>query len=54
MSSLGGATFAIFDVPTAQALLDKEGELDAVQAAAQDGVAPEELVARIARSSVRP
>ncbi len=47
VSSLGGATFAIFDVPTAQALLDKEGELDAVQAAALDGVAPEELVARI-------
>ena len=47
VSSLGGATFAIFDVPTAQALLDKEDELDAVQAAAQDGVAPEELVARI-------
>jgi putative ABC transport system permease protein len=47
LSSLGGATFAIFDIPTAQALLDKEGELDAVQAAAEDGVAPEELVARI-------
>ncbi len=47
VSSLGGATFAIFDVPTAQALLDKENELDAVQAAAQDGVAPEDLVARI-------
>jgi putative ABC transport system permease protein len=47
LSSLGGATFAIFDVPTAQALLDKEGEFDAVQAAAQDGVTPEELVARI-------
>ena len=47
VSSLGGATFAIFDIPTAQTLLDKEGELDSVQAAAQDGVAPEELVARI-------
>ncbi len=47
VSSLGGATFAIFDIPTAQTLVDKEGELDAVQAAAQDGVAPEELVARI-------
>jgi putative ABC transport system permease protein len=47
VSSLGGATFAIFDVPTAQALVDKKGELDAVQVAAQDGVAPEELVARI-------
>ena len=30
LSSIGGATFAIFDVPTAQTLLDKEGELDAV------------------------
>ena len=47
LSSLGGATFAIFDIPTAQALLDKEGELDAVQAAAEDGVAAEELVVRI-------
>ena len=47
LSSLGGATFAIFDIPTAQALLEKEGELDAVQAAAEDGVTPEELVARI-------
>ncbi len=47
VSSLGGATFAIFDVPTAQTLLDKEGELDAVQAAAEDGVAPEELVASL-------
>ena len=33
LSSLGGATFAIFDVPTAQTLLDKEGKLDAVTAA---------------------
>ncbi|HET9507293.1 MAG TPA: ABC transporter permease, partial [Gaiellaceae bacterium] len=49
VSSLGGATFAIFDVPTAQTLLDKKGELDAVQAAAQDGIAPEELVASIRR-----
>ena len=49
VSSLGGATFAIFDIPTAQTLVDKEGQLDAVQAAAQDGVAPEELVALIRR-----
>jgi putative ABC transport system permease protein len=47
LSSLGGATFAIFDIPTAQTLVDKEGQLDTVQAAAQVGVAPEELVARI-------
>ena len=37
VSSLGGATFAIFDIPTAQTLLDKEGQLDAVQAAARTG-----------------
>ena len=47
VSSLGGATFAIFDVPTAQTLVDKEGRLDSVQAAAQGGLTPEELVTRI-------
>jgi putative ABC transport system permease protein len=47
LSSIGSATFAIFDVPTAQELLDKEGQLDAVQVAAEDGVAPEELTQRI-------
>jgi putative ABC transport system permease protein len=47
LSSLGSATFAIFDVPTAQALLDKEGELDTVQAAAEAGVTADELVGRI-------
>jgi putative ABC transport system permease protein len=45
LSSLGSATFAIFDVPTAQALLEKEGQLDAVQVAAEAGVTPERLVA---------
>ncbi len=49
VSSLGSATFAIFDIPTAQTLLDKKGELDAVQAAAQGGIAAEELVTRIRR-----
>jgi putative ABC transport system permease protein len=47
LSSIGSATFAIFDVPTAQALLDKEGRLDTVQAAAAEGVTPEELVGQI-------
>jgi putative ABC transport system permease protein len=47
VSSIGGATFAIFDVPTAQELLDKEGELDAVQAAAAEGTTPEQLAERI-------
>ena len=47
LSSIGGATFAIFDVPTAQKLLDKEGELDAVQVAAAEGTTPEQLTQRI-------
>ena len=47
LSSIGGATFAILDVPTAQKLLDKEGQLDSVQVAAEDGVTPEELTQRI-------
>jgi putative ABC transport system permease protein len=47
LSSIGGATFAIFDVPTAQRLLDKERQLDSVQVAAADGVTPEELTRRI-------
>ena len=33
VDSLGGATFAVFDVPTAQTLLHKEGVLDALSVA---------------------
>ena len=47
LSSIGSATFAIFDLPTAQKLLDMEGKLDAVQAAAADGTTPEQLTERI-------
>ena len=47
LSSIGGATFAVLDVPTAQKLLRKEGELDAIQVAAEDGVTPDELTQRI-------
>ncbi len=47
LSSIGGATFAIFDVPTAQELLDKQGQLDSVQVAAADGTTPEQLTQRI-------
>jgi putative ABC transport system permease protein len=47
LSSIGGATFAIFDVPTAQALLDKDGQLDSVQVAAAEGTTPEQLTQRI-------
>ena len=44
VDSLGDATFAVFDVPTAQALLDKQGELDEIFVAAEQGVSPEQLV----------
>ena len=47
LSSIGSATFAIFDIPTAQELLDKKGQLDSVQAAAADGTTPEQLTQRI-------
>jgi putative ABC transport system permease protein len=44
VESLGGATFAVFTVPTAQKLLEREGELDAIQVAAEPGVTPQQLV----------
>jgi putative ABC transport system permease protein len=47
VSSLGTATFAVFTIPTAQELLEREGEYDAISVAAKDGVSPEELVADI-------
>ena len=47
VDSLGTATFAVFDIPTAQRLFDREGSFDAIQAAAANGVSPETLVGRI-------
>jgi putative ABC transport system permease protein len=44
VDSIGGATFAVFDVPTAQALFQKEGQYDAISVAAKAGTSPEELV----------
>jgi putative ABC transport system permease protein len=46
-SSIGSATIAIFDVPTAQKLFAKVGKLDGIQVAAKPGVTPEKLVAEI-------
>ena len=43
VSSLGGAIFTIFDVPTAQRLLDKHEQLDSVQIAAAAGTTPDEV-----------
>jgi putative ABC transport system permease protein len=46
-SSIGASTIAIFDVPTAQSLFNKEGKFDEVQVAAKRGVTPEKLVSEI-------
>ncbi len=46
-SSIGSATIAIFDIPTAQKLFSKVGKLDGIQLAAKDGVTPEKLVSEI-------
>jgi putative ABC transport system permease protein len=47
LNSIGSATFAVFDIPTAQALLDRKGQLDAIQVAAKEGISPGELVRKI-------
>jgi putative ABC transport system permease protein len=44
VSSLGTATFAVFTIPTAQELLDRRNQFDAISVAAKDGVTPEQLV----------
>lgn len=47
VSSLGGATMAVFDFPTAQRLFHKQGELDLIDVAAKPGATPEQLVSEI-------
>ncbi len=47
VDSLGGATIALFDVPTARQMLDKSG-FDAVAVAARDGVGQTKLIDSIA------
>jgi putative ABC transport system permease protein len=47
VSSFGGAALIVATLPEAQRLVDKEGELDAITAAAEDGVSPEELARRV-------
>jgi putative ABC transport system permease protein len=48
VSSLGGATMAIFTVATAQQLLHKQGQFDDISVAAKHGVSPAQLVRTIA------
>ena len=47
VNSLGSATFAIFDVATAQQLLDRNGQLDAISIAGRDGVEVDQLIREI-------
>ena len=46
-SSLGGATLAGLDLPTAQQLLGRVGKLDEIRASAKAGTTPKQLVAQI-------
>ena len=47
-TGLGGATFVVFDLPTAQALFDKRGKVDFAFVAARDGVTQTELQRSVA------
>jgi putative ABC transport system permease protein len=44
VSSLGGATMAIFTLPTAQRIFDKPNQFDEIDIAAAHGVSPQQLV----------
>ncbi|HSI97320.1 MAG TPA: ABC transporter permease, partial [Gaiellaceae bacterium] len=45
--TIGGATLAGFDLPTAQRMMKKEGRLDEIAVAAKPDVTDEELVAQV-------
>ncbi|HEX6231306.1 MAG TPA: ABC transporter permease [Actinomycetota bacterium] len=45
--SLLGATWALFDLPTAQRVLGREAQLDSIMVVAEEGVSPIELTRRI-------
>jgi putative ABC transport system permease protein len=47
--NLGGATLAIFDTPTAQTMLGKEGVFDSISVKGDEGVEPTDLRTRIQR-----
>jgi putative ABC transport system permease protein len=44
LDTLGGATIAIWDLPTAQTLLNKRGRFDGISIAAKDGTSSAELI----------
>jgi putative ABC transport system permease protein len=47
VASIGGATLAIFDVPTAQRLFHKVGRYDQIYVASKPGISPTKLVAAV-------
>jgi putative ABC transport system permease protein len=47
VSTIGGATLAGFDLPTAQKLFEKPGKLDQIRVSGKDGVSPQQLVNQI-------
>jgi putative ABC transport system permease protein len=49
VNSLGSATMAVFDLPTAQAVLDKPGRLDVIRIASRSGVSTKQLVAEVSK-----
>ena len=53
-TGLGGATFVVFDLPTAQTLFDKQGKVDFAFVAGRDGVTQTSSSARSRRSCPPP
>ena len=47
LSSLGGATLAIFDLPTAQTIFHKRGQVDSIELAGKQNVSAQQLVSEI-------
>jgi putative ABC transport system permease protein len=47
VDSLGTATFAVFDLATAQRLLDREGQVDSISVAGVEGTTPQQLIDEI-------
>jgi len=47
VSSLGSTTFAVFTIPEAQLLFDRQGEYDAISVAAKPGIGQQQLVNEI-------
>jgi putative ABC transport system permease protein len=47
VSSIGGATFALFNLPTAQQIFGKVGQLDVIRVQAKSGVSKAKLISEI-------